>query len=676
MDRMSPPNDSRKHRKKQHYTRKRKTLLNNSGNLPLHLPKTSHIHPGDDFYTHVNGLWQKKTHIPPTKSVFGVSEEIEKRIQTQTKAVLQKCLESIRKDNSTYLDSIYSMLGTLAKSVNTADKQTINLNTVQTVLASIQGLNSKEEIGVILGEFQRYKIRSVFSMYGQYENKNKTLYTYTISTGGLGMPDPSYYHKKTLNRLTYFAQYKKFVQTLGKLFHIPNLHCVIPLESILAGVLLRVDRDTIEHERSGSELEHDFPYIPFQFLFETMGLSNWKHRTFFVESLRWLHTLNKLFHHLGLDYWKLLLSLQFILFSLPWLPPPYSNLSFQFYKKTLRGQLQKLPRKEQAIYVLQQYATPFFSKLYVEEIVNKETKPQIIQMIQEIKEAAEQRLEHTMWLEKSTREKAKEKIRKMRYSVAYPDSFEHHKIPFLQEDNLLYNLLTLGEWRTNYEIQKLGQPITQRKDWDDAVFIVNAYYYGQANEMIIPSGILQDPFYNANRSVAWNYGGLGCVLCHEITHAFDKEGKEYNPEGFQKRWWTRTDNRNYNKQVKALIELYSRQRMYGFPVNGKKTLSENIADIGGMGIALDALTKKLDIIKLTEEERKQAYRDFFISYAVSWRSKDKKKKRIQALIMDKHAPPFLRVNLVVCQFQEWYDAFDIKPENKLYLPPEKRIRIF
>ena len=675
---MSPPHESRKHRRKQRQTRKQKSAMSNSGLLPLHLPKKSHIHPGNDFYSYVNESWLKETKIPPTKSVFGVSEEIEKRIETQTKDILEKCLKQVEHKKSTlsYLESIHQLLGTLAESVITADKQTINLETLHAVLGSIRGLQSKEEVGVILGEFQRYKIRSVFSMYGQYENKNKTQYTYTISTGGLGLPDPSYYHKKTLHRASYFAAYKHFIQKLGHLLHIPNLHCIIALEKIMAGVLMRVDRDTIEHERTGSELEKDFPYIPFSSLFETMGLLHWRTRIFYVESLRWLHTLNKLFHHLGLDYWRLLLSLQFILYSLPWLPPPFSDMSFQFYRKTLRGQLQKLPRKEQSIYVLQQYAMPFFSRIYVEEIVNKDVKPQIIQMIQEIKHAAGQRLADISWLEMKTREKAKEKLQKMRYNVAYPDTFDHHKIPSLQKDNLLYNLLQLGAWKTEYEISKLGQTITQRKDWDDAVFVVNAYYYGQANEMVIPAGILQDPFYNEKRSVGWNYGGLGCVLCHEITHAFDKEGKEYDPHGFQKRWWTRTDNRNYNKQTKALIELYSKQRMYGFPVSGKKTLSENIADIGGMGIALDALTKKLDMLKLTEEERKQSYRDFFISYAVSWRSKDKKKKRIQALIMDKHAPPFFRVNLVISQFQEWYDAFDVKPGDKLYLPPEKRIRIF
>jgi predicted metalloendopeptidase len=673
---MSPPNESRKHHKKQKYTRKVKNHQNNSGPHPFQVK--SHRQPGNDFYMYVNERWLQKTKIPPTKSVFGVSEEIEKRIEGETKFLLQRCMKeaTVEKANRNYLESICHMLGTLAHSVISVDSQKINLETVHTVLSSIRSLQSKEEVGVIFGEFQRYKLRGLFSMYGQYENKNKTQYTYTISTGGLGLPDPSYYHKKTLHRASYFAAYKHMVKKLGVLFQIPNLECIISLERILAGVLLRVDRDTIEHERTGSELEEDFPYIPFKLIFGTMGLSNWQTRIFFVESLRWLHTLNKLFHHLGLDYWRLLLCHQFILFTLPWLPPPYSDISFQFYRKTLRGQHQKLPRKEQALYVLQQYATPFFSRLYVEEIVNKNVKPQILTMIEEIKQAGEKRLEEVCWLEEKTREKAKEKLHKMRYSVAYPDSFDHHTIPLLQKDNLLYNLLQLGAWRTEYEIQKLGQPITQRKDWDDSVFVVNAYYYGQANEMIIPSGILQDPFYDEKNSIAWNYGGLGCVLCHEITHAFDKEGKEYDPQGFQKRWWTRSDNRNYNKQTKALIDLYSNQRIYGFPVSGKKTLSENIADIGGMGIALDALQKKLDTLKLTGEERKQAYRDFFLSYAVSWRFKDNKKKRLQALVMDRHAPAYLRVNLVVSQFQEWYDAFDVKPGDKLYLPPEKRIRIF
>jgi putative endopeptidase len=642
----------------------------------MYAPSKS-IQPGDDFYQHINGHWLKTTVIPPTKSVFDSSEEIEKRIETQTDNLMKECIQLSHQPPSThYLTSVQQMLGRLAQSVLTADTQESNLQTVMNVLSSIQSLTSKEEVAVVMGEFTRYRIRNLFSIYGQYENKNNTKFTYTIGTGSLGLPDPSYYFKQSLQRRAHYHSYKKLVKKLGRLFNIPNLSCIVKVEQIMAGVLMRTDRDTIQHERTGEKLQEQFQHIPFDILFSTLGLPNWRQRIFFVESLRWLHTLNKLYHHLGLDYWRLYLSFEFILFCLPWLPPPYTDISFQFFRKELRGQQKQLPRKEQAIYVLQQFATPFFSRLYKEKLLDPSIKPKIETMVHEFLDVAKTRLGELEWLEPQTRRKAQEKVSKMRAIVAYPDSFEHHTVPKLETNTLLSNLLQLGEWYTTYEIHKLGQPITQRKDWDDAIFIVNAYYYGQANEMVIPSGILQFPYYDTKCSFAWNYGGLGCILCHEITHGFDKDGKEYDPQGLQKRWWTRSDNRNYNKQTKSMIELYSKQRFDGFPVSGKRTLSENIADIGGMGIALQALHRTLDTEALTEAQRKQAYRDFFTSYAVSWRFKDKKKKRIQALIIDRHAPPSLRVNLVVSQFQEWYDAFDVKPGDTLYIPPEKRIRIF
>lgn len=606
-----------------------------------------------------------------------MSEEIEQRIETQTQEILQEAKRLAKHSTpSGYQQKLQHMIGLLATSVESANTQEGNLETVNTILSSIQSLQNQEEVAVVLGEFNRYKLRNLLHIYGQYENKNDTKFTFTIGIGGLGLPDASFYHKKSMYRSIYYAAYKRMITRLGKLFQIPHLSCVVSLERILAGVLLKTEYESIEHRRTGAELEKDFPQIPFSVLFETIGLSNWRPRIFFVESLRWMHTINKLFHHLGLDYWKLLLSLEFLLFALPWLPPQYSNLSFGFYRKLLRGQSKQLTRQEQAVYIVQSFAAPFFSQVYKEKLVDRSIKPHIETLVQECLHITQERLSTVEWLEPKTRLKAQEKVRKMKMAVAYPDSFETFTIPTLSPDNLVSNLLTLGEWQMNHDIQKLGEPLSKRKDWDDALYAVNAYYYQQANEMIIPSGILQPPFYDAKASLAWNYGGIGCIICHELTHAFDKEGKEYNPDGLQEKWWTALDNRRYNEQTKSVIELYGKQSVAGFPVSGRKTLSENIADIGGMGIALDALKHKLDALPLTQEERHQAYRDFFTSYAISWRVKEKTKKRIQALILDKHSPPSLRVNLVVSQFQEWYDAFDITPKEKLYLSPEKRIRIF
>ena len=662
---MSRQKHTHKNKKKKNQTKTRK--------------RSGHLYSrkaGDNFYEYVNHGWLKTTKIPSTNSAFGVSEEIEKRIKTQTKKIVDECIElsNNTKEGTSYKDKMKQMIGTLAKSVITADTQQETMKTFQAILDGIQSVSSKEEVGIVVGEFLRFRIRTVLPMYGQYENKNDTNYTYTFGSGGLGL-DASFYFRKSLQRGKSFILYKHMLKQIGKLLHIPNYHCVVKLEKLLAGILWRVERDTVENKRRGSELQKEFPHIPFESIFSSMELDHWTQRIFFVESLRWLHTVNKLFHHLGLDYWRLFLTHQFVLFSLPWLPPPFSDVSFRFYRKQLRGQQKKLSRHEQALYVVQQYATSSFSRLYVEEIVDPSIKPQIQDMIQTILNNAQKRVGTIEWLEKATREKAQEKIGKMRFIVGYPDTFEQHPIPSLSDTNVLQNLLLLGETQTELEIAKLGQPISQRKEWDDAVFVVNAYYYTQANEMVIPAGILQDPFYNPEKGIGWNYGGIGCILSHELTHAFDREGKEYDPQGFQKKWWTSQDNRNYNKQTKALIELYSKQKLYGYPVSGTKTLSENIADIGGMGISIDTLHHLLDSQALTGEERKKAFRDFFTAYAISWRLKEKKKKRIQALITDKHAAPILRVNLVVSQFQEWYDAFDVTPENSLYIPPEKRIRI-
>lgn len=662
---------TRKHQRRKKNQTKKIRIQIDSGSIQRH-------QPGDNFYLAVNKSWLNKTTIPPTRVAFGVSEEIEDAIEHNSKKLLDDCIRQTKSKDThvSYKKSLEKLLGNLVLSVREANTSEVNINLVHTVLESINSVVTKEEIAVLLGEFSKFKIHSLFYLYAQYENQNKSEYTYTIGTGSLGLPDPSYYFQKSLNRQKYLHEYKLFLKRLGKLFHMPQLPCIVKLERLLAGVLLESQNDTAKIQEKGTEIQRKYSHIPWEILFTSMGFLSWKSNLFFIDSPRWLQTFNQMFLNLGLDQWKLLLSLEFLLHSITWLPPHYSDVSFRFYRKLLRGQQKKLDRDIQAIYVAQQYATPFFSRLYKEEYVDVSIKPKIEHMIKEFIEVAKERLGNVEWLEEKTRKRAQEKVHAMKYTVAFPSQFEHHVLPPVDSKNLLANLLELGAWQTQYEIKKLGQPISHRKEWDDALFAVNAYYYEQANEMVVPSGILNKPFYDPGRSLAWNYGGIGCIIAHEMTHAFDKEGKEFNEKGMQEKWWTVSDTRKYNEQTKELVQLYNKQRIFGLPVSGVKTLSENIADIGGMSIALDALNKKLSTLNFTEKEKKEQYQQFFISYAVSWRLKEKKKKRIQALILDKHSPPSLRVNLVVSQFEEWYSAFDIKPIHKLYIPPEKRIHIF
>lgn len=667
----------RRHHKPQSGTRKKGRGFNSGKKILMFNPSKT-LRPGADFYKYVNQPWLNHVKIPPSKVVYSVSEEVEQREEDQMDILLQEWIKKSKqkKGNLTDLHGRYEhFLGTLAQSILTSQTQDKNKQFLQNILTSIQSLQSKEEVAVILGEFTRYKIPSLLTLYALYENKNDQRYSYTFGYGSLGLPDATYYSKRSMHRAELLEKYKSFLKDIGEAFQIPDLSCIVLLEKKLAKRMLKYSDDR-EVRVTGKQLEAQLPDIPLDIFFKTHGLDRWRDRIFFSDSLRWLHTVNHLFVHLQLATWRRILSAHILLHCLPMLPKPYCDMSFHFYKRLLRGQKQQISDKKRTILTLQRWTTPVFSRLYAENLVDPDVKPQVEHLLETLKEAAKKRLLQLDWMEPKTRTKAVQKVNAMRSIVAFPDSYEELTLPSVTPNDALLNLFIVGQWRTSLEIKKLGRTIAQRKDWEDPIYIVNAYYYPQANEIVIPSGILKYPFYDSSTPLGWNYGGIGCVLGHELTHAFDKEGKDYDPKGFLKKWWTLSDNRHYNEITKAIIKLYTKQIINGQHVAGKNTLSENISDIGGMAIALDALNGTLERLCKTAEEKKEAYRQFFMGYATSWRHKDIKKKRMQALFMDKHSPPFLRVNLVVSQFEEWYEAFDIKETDPMYIPPEKRISLF
>jgi putative endopeptidase len=223
---------------------------------------------GDNFYSAVNKSWLDKAKIPPTKVAYGVSEEIEKKIEVDSKKLIDDCIRQAKQSGKkSYKESLEALVGNLALSVRKANTTQVNLSLVKNVLSSIETASNKEEIAVILGEFCKYKIHCLFHLYAQYENTNHSKYTFTIGNGTLGLPDPSYYFEKSLNRSLYYQKYKQFLKRLGKLFNIPTLHCVVKLERILAGVLLESQNDTLKVAKTGADLQKEFQHIPWEIFF-------------------------------------------------------------------------------------------------------------------------------------------------------------------------------------------------------------------------------------------------------------------------------------------------------------------------------------------------------------------------------------------------------------------------
>jgi predicted metalloendopeptidase len=334
-----------------------------------------------------------------------------------------------------------------------------------------------------------------------------------------------------------------------------------------------------------------------------------------------------------------------------------------------------MPQRRLALRLAEEWLTGSLGDVYVRRYVAPLVKTRASSIAQEIRRVASEQAGSTEWLEPKTRSIASAKVKNIYLGIAYPSTIQKDEKTTLDPEQLVKNVLTLAELDFVNEMEKINTRL-KPEVWDDSVFAVNAYYYNEGNRLILPAGILRWPFFDIAAGDGWNFGGLGATIGHEITHAFDNDGKDYDEFGNKKPWWSKAETVRYTEKANALIRLYNKTHYFGRHLNGHLTLSENIADLGGVAFALEALKRRLKARRASQAETKKEICDFFISFAVSWRTKEKKEKAMQSLFMDVHAPPHARVNNIVSQFDDWYEYFNIKPGDRLYRAPEDRIKIF
>jgi putative endopeptidase len=634
--------------------------------------------PGHDFYLYVNASWLQKVKTPTYRSAFGVSEELEELIKENFLILVEKSAAYAKKANTSRKEDekAFQNVGRFALSALRPSVQPKSIHLLKTLLNDINCIRDTKDITKVLAIFAKMRVTSLLSFYTFYEPANKITARCALAPGQLGLPDISYYFPSAPEKSTTLILYGKLLDKVGALLDLDEkLSGVIHIETIFAKHLQKLQYQ-LDIQIEGKELPQRFQAFDWEPFWKTIGYKGWKEHTLKLNPPGWIKSIDKLLHSMSLEDWKLLLKTHMILHALPLLPPPFDDIHSEFYEKHLRGQSKKLPQTELTVRLLQEWMPNTMSRLYLKYLFDDSLKTEATGFIKKIQAAAIDRIQMTNWFSEKTREKAIEKVRKMKLGVAYPARLPPIEKGHLQTDNLLQNILLLGEDHTHDEVYKINKQIDVENEWDDAVYAVNGFYYSEVNQLILPAGSLLWPFYHSKAPLGWNFGGLGALIGHEMTHAFDSDGKEYNSVGHREKWWTAQDNKEYTKRTKALIHLYNKAKILGHPVNGVLTLNENISDLGGLAIALDALQLELKKMKLGPEKEKEAYRNFFISYAVSWRIKEKPEKMLQGLFMDRHAPAVLRVNLIVSQFDEWYEAFDIQVKDSLYIPPEERIRIF
>jgi putative endopeptidase len=663
---MSSP--TRRRRAKQYATTRR---LKNSKQIVVP-PLSRSIKPGDDFYNYVNYKWLRKTKLVPSESSFGVSEEIEYNIRTRLISLIKNSMqnEATINDKDKKALAIFFKSGLYSNFHDTHDK------TLKTMISNIGCNKTLEDIAHTIGQHIAFGISSHLSIYLGRDINRPLNGSLTIATGSLSLPDSSYYKGLAPGKGQTLKQFESTLEKMGKHLDYDDFGRVASIEAAIADIW---DKSQSDEPRmtTGAALAKKYSKIPWAALWKGYGLDTWEKTIITCRCDTWLAHLNSQFKIGILNDWIVQLRVQILLHFAPLISSPIDDLYFRFFGKTLRGDKVKLSQEHLLYYYITSLMVPSVSALYKSCCLTLEWQRHTRAFVDRIQESAMKRTQEIDWLSPRSRERTREKIRAISLEVSDIDTGVHYDLPLrdLSELDIVHNILVLGKALTERDIY-YAKNKTKHPPPGDAVYEVNAHYYNSGNRLVIPAGITLWPFYVNDKHVGWSYGGLGAVVGHEMLHAFDEDGKNYDEDGVYRPWWTVKDVVNYSKKTNALIRLFNNTRFMGRFVNGRNTLSENIADLGGLAIALDALKRYMTAHHFTNEQKMKELKEFFISYAISWRTKERPRRSIYRLFTDVHAPAQLRVNLIVNQFNEFYEIFNVKPGDKLYIDPKDRISIF
>ena len=617
---------------------------------------------GDNFYRAINADWLRTTVLPPTETRVTQAYFIQKEIDRQTGLIIQKEVGPVK-------DFIQSW---------TAAEGRIPIG-FSSLIQLMMSINSLQDLSSRIGWMNRYGISAPLAIYIQGDPRDHKRCRIFIEEGEPRIGIPEYWLEKE------FAGHRKaydhYITRLAAITGLPELVEGFTSEREFAKVFPSVlDRKVRINMSTWSELNREFRQIDWTALLMAWGLDAkvLPDLVYNVTSSAFLHHLQNRMVRWSLDRWRswmALLVTQWIAGISP--HGPLRSAWFDYNHRYLQGSEVDDTAENLKNAVIRTVMPNRIGKLWVQEYCNPQVRRDVVRMVEKIRDAAANCLKTADWMALATRNAAIRKLHAMEIQVGWPDmKIWEPLIPAcgLSGTSLIENLMSLSKASSdfNQELLKGGScrhPLG--KLWGKPVFVVNAYYYPDENRFILPAAILNPPFYDIRKSHCWNYGAIGATIGHELCHGFDSDGRSYDEHGDKHDWWKKKDDKEYRSKAKAVVRLYDKQLYRGKSVDGELTLIENIADIGGLEFSLTALKTVLGR-PLTKMEK----REFFTSYAVSWRSKDRLKRAVELLVTDVHAPPMTRVNEVVRQFDEWYEAFDIDEHSTSWIAPENRIHFF
>lgn len=658
-----------------------KVAVNNTDKgLDLSLMDTS-VRPQDDFYNYVSGTWMKTAKIPSDKPTWGSFNKLGEDTDNNSMTILNSLLKDKFADGSEgkKIQDLY------ASYMNMQKRNADGIKPIQENLTKIDAIKNMTDLQNYLASVTK-EGENTFYGWGVYADlKDSNMNAVYLGEASLGL-GRDYYQKVNDKNTEAIAEYQKYVASMLKELGYKNADeaakGIITYEKSIAQTLLTNEQsrdNTLQYNpQTMAELSALVKNVDLPAYLKKVGVNTNK---IIIGELGYYKNFDKLVNAQNLPVIKDYLKFHLINGSASYLSEKLGDMKFAFFGKYLRGQQEQRALNKRGFEVINRNLGEAFGKLYVEKYFPAEAKAQMVELIDYLKKSFAVHINNLAWMSSTTKEKAMQKLNKFTVKVAYPDKWkDYSKLEIVSETKggtLYKNLQNIGEWQYNKDLAKIGKPV-DKTEWGMTPQTVNAYYNPVYNEIVFPAAILQPPFFNPQADAAVNFGGIGAVIGHEMSHGFDDSGAQFDADGNLVDWWTPEDKANFEKATKALAAQYDKyEPVKGTFVNGTFTNGENIADLGGVNIAYDALQMYLKdkgnpgkISGFTQDQR------FFLSWATVWRTLSSEKYMINQVKTDPHSPGYFRSFGPLINVDSFYKAFDVKKGDKLYKAPEDRIKIW
>ena len=643
------------------------------------------VKPGDDFFRYANGAWIKRTEIPPEYSRWGAFNELIERNNDALHVIAEQASKTQvdpKLAPETQKVGDYYASGT--------DEKTIDALQTKPLAEEFQRIDAIKDRAALLkaiAHLHTIGVGAFFEFGSGQDAKDSSRDIAQAVQGGLGMPDRDYYTKQDADmkqkREKYVAHVTKMLTLLGEPADkaAEDAKKILALETKLAEASrTRVQlRDPIKNynKMDVRQLQDVTPDWNWSDYFKTIDLV--ESGDVNVQQPEFFKAANDLFRSTSLDDWKAYLRWHLINAAAPALSKDFVDEDFNFRERILRGTQQIKPRWKRVILSEDNDIGEALGKLYVGFYFPPEAKARALELVNNLKEALADRIKTLEWMDEPTKQEALKKLAAFAVKIGYPDKWLDYSLLQIDRGPFVLNALRANEFEADRDIKKIGKPV-DRTDWGMTPPTVNAYYNSNMNEIVFPAGILQPPFFYANADDAMNYGAIGAVIGHEMTHGFDDQGRQFDAKGNLRDWWTPKSAEEFEKRSAAIVQQYNEyEPLPGLHVNGELTQGENIADIGGVKLAYAALQKALD--KHPEERAKKIdgftpEQRFFLSFAAIWRQKIRDEDQKMRLTTDPHSPAQFRVNGPLSDLAEFQKAFGISDGSPMVRSADKRVNIW